>query len=179
MKKEKPDDVHYANIGVAVTRVYAVPIEHISWNNGHSMSTTSSSSLNNGHFCDNNIKQTNPYCLSPPLTRCKYSDNHWKNHSYHQHHHHQRQQQQQQQLFTSPREWNGVIGRAHRVIVGVGGSRSKMTAISRSFQQRSFDDDNVPITDQQRQQEHHLFRQNYCFKIDLENDQQPLRIVPR
>ncbi|CAG9536523.1 unnamed protein product [Cercopithifilaria johnstoni] len=181
---EKIDDVHYANIDVNVKRVYAVPINNTSWNdsdNSHPMSTSvTPSSLNNRNFYDN-LKQNDRHYLSPTTTttRCKYPGNIRKHNLYIQ-----QQQCPQQQHSTPPREWNGVIGRARRVIVGVGGSHSKMTTISKGFQQRSFND-NVPIVYQQqqqkqeRQQEHHFFLQNYRFEIDLENDQQPLRIVHR
>ncbi|KAK6103338.1 WH2 motif family protein [Brugia pahangi] len=182
---ERIDGIHYANVGVAVTKVYAVPINNISWNhsdNGHFMSTPS---LNNGNTYGN-LKQNNNYCISSTTTKtksCKYPDNLRKYQSY---------TQQQQKLSLPPREYNGMIGRAHRVIVGVSESHSKMTTISKSFQQRSFDD-NIPIACQQQQQqqqkqkkkheqqqdEHHLFHQNYRFQIDLENDQEPLRIVHR
>ncbi|VDO34666.1 unnamed protein product, partial [Onchocerca flexuosa] len=168
---EKSDGIHYANIGIALTKIYAVPIDNIAWNNqsngDHSMST---SFLSNGNCYGSygSLKQNNRRCLSP-TTKCKYSDNLIK-----------QQQSPQLQSSTMPREWNGMFGRAHRVIVGVSESRSK---ISKGFQQRSFgDNDNIPIVYQQqqeRQQQNHLFHHNYRFQIDLENDQQPVRIVHR
>uniref|UniRef100_A0A8R1XLL2 WH2 domain-containing protein n=1 Tax=Onchocerca volvulus TaxID=6282 RepID=A0A8R1XLL2_ONCVO len=169
---EKIDGMHYANIGIALTKIYAVPIDNTAWNNqsdnDHSMSTSSFLSNGNCHDSYGSLKQNSRRCLSP-ATKCKYSDNMIK-----------QQQSPQLQSSTMPRDWNAMFGRAHRVIVGVSESRSKL---SKGFQQRSLDDDdNIPIVYQQqqeRQQQNHLFHRNYRFQIDLENDQQPVRIVHR
>lgn len=188
--QEKTDGIHYANIGIAVTKVYAIPIDDNmeSWNgsnkNGHSMSTSksSSSSLNNANSKYDNLKQNNRYHLSSSSSsRFKYSDNLRQQQQLHsQYHNHS--------MISS--EWNGMIGRAHRVIVGID-SGSNITKSKSYHDQRSFidnisngyqQDKQQKMKQQQkheRQQEQHFLHQNYHFQIDLENDQQPLRIVHR
>ncbi|VDN07473.1 unnamed protein product [Thelazia callipaeda] len=179
---EKIDGVYYANIGIAIEGIYALPGNNTSWyrladhiNSCASSSTSSSlSSLssstsylkttNNDKYANiyGNLNQQDNKFSSPVISSQKSTDNHYVLH----------------QQPCNRRIWGPLVSRGHQVIVGESLSRA---TIQSSFERQSFvaNDLNKSQEELKPQRKDNFFSRNYRFEINVDNDEEPLRIVRR